>query len=56
MQMSLVIEIGALILGGVFVFIYVLDRLFEWSEYLNQKEKEEKQDKELSALSKHLYH
>ena len=53
--MTLVFEIGALILGSIFVLTYVIDKLIEWSDYFENKDNEEKQDKELSELSRHLY-
>jgi hypothetical protein len=53
--MTLVIEIGALILGAVFVLVYTIDKLIEWSAYFEQKEEEEKQDQSLREISKHLY-
>lgn len=53
--MTLVIEIGALILGTIFVLTYIIDKLIEWSAYFENKDNEEKQDKELSELSKRLY-
>jgi len=57
-NMTLVLEIGALILGSIFVLTYVIDKLIEWSAYFEQKEKEEKErrdDEELSKLSRRLY-
>ena len=56
--MTLAFEIGALILGSIFVLTYVIDKLIEWSAYFEQKEKEEeekREDEKLSKLSRHLY-
>jgi hypothetical protein len=56
--MTLVLEIGALILGSIFVLTYVIDKLIEWSAYFEQKEKEEeerKEDEELNKMTRHLY-
>ena len=53
--MTLVFEIGALIIGSVFLLVYTLDKLFEWGEMYRDKEEEEKEDKELRELSKHMY-
>jgi hypothetical protein len=56
--MTLVLEIGALILGSIFVLTYVIDKLIEWSAYFEQKDKEEeerKEDEELNKMTRHLY-
>ena len=56
--MTLVFEVGALILGSIFVLTYVIDKLIEWSAYFEQKDKEEeekKEDEKLSKLTRHLY-
>ena len=58
MLFSLGFEIGALVLGLLYVadlWFESIIHLYEVNQDVEEKEKEEKEDKEREALCKHLY-